>query len=82
MSEINIGTYTINPNQSYSDKISQAICTAMKDNGSSAGKVCYEIDDDYKVRFAQWTDNAESVVGQYPDPNTDANRNYTFGYKN
>lgn len=54
----------------------------MSDNGTSVGRVCYEIDDNYKVVFAQWADMNNSVVGQYPDPNSNLNKSYSFGYKN
>ena len=42
------------------------------------GKVAYEISEDYRPKWAQWVGD-DGIVGQYPDPNTDPEKNYVFG---
>ena len=64
------------------DALEAAVYTAMSDNGSGSGAICYEVDNK-KVTFAQWGEETDSgeLVGQYPDPATNPDMTCTFGTK-
>lgn len=53
--------------------IKKSVYNALKDNGDGAGYATWEITDN-EVKWAQWSDNVTgSVLGQYPDPCSNAN---------
>lgn len=53
--------------------IRSSVYKALKDNGDGAGYATWEITDN-EVKWAQWSDNVTgSVLGQYPDPCSNAN---------
>ena len=53
------------------------------ETGSLSGRIAYEIDESERrlPLWAQWVGD-DGLVGQYPNPNTDPDYNYTFGLKN
>ena len=63
------------------EAVKTAINTAMADNGTSSGAVCFEITTKKKILFAQWADadDASELIGQYPNPETDPDATHTFG---
>lgn len=61
-----------------SDKMEAAVYNALKDNGNNAGGASFSVKDG-AIEFAQWGDvadvsNSPAVMGQYPDPCTDADK--------
>lgn len=53
--------------------IRSSVYKALKDNGDGAGYATWAITDN-EVKWAQWSDNVTgSVLGQYPDPCSNAN---------
>lgn len=64
------------------NEIDKAIYNSMKDNGDDSGYVYYEVDQDYNVKVAQWSESRdEGIVGQYPDPETDYKEKHEIGEK-
>ena len=62
--------------------IDVAIYNALMDNGTSGGYVYFELDDDYNVIFAQWSESQDfGIVGQYPEPETDSTALHTVGIR-
>lgn len=60
------------------DKMESEVYNALKDNGDSAGGASFSVKDG-AIEFAQWGDvknisDNPAVMGQYPDPCTDADK--------
>lgn len=58
-------------------KLADAVWDALKDNGNGAGYCLYVIGNGGDVTLAQWSDvqnPTKGVLGQYPNPCTDANK--------
>ena len=66
-----------------SDKIvDKAVYDALKNNGDDSGYIYYEVDQNYNVKVAQWSESRdEGIVGQYPDPETDYKEEHELGEK-
>ncbi len=64
-----------------SNPIENAVYQAMKDNGDDSGYVYWEIDNDYTITLAQFGEDEEGIIGQYPDPERDASRKHDMGNK-
>ena len=64
-----------------SNPIENAVYQAMKDNGDDSGYVYWEIDNDYRITFAQFGEETDGVIGQYPEPETDPSNDHDMGYK-
>ncbi len=65
-----------------SNKIDAAILSNLGSTDKDP-EIYFEIDTDtYTVPFAQWRADANSTVGQYPQPNTDAKNSYSIGVQN
>lgn len=59
------------------EKLGNAVYEALKDNGNGAGYCLYVIGTGGDVTLAQWSDvqdPTKGVLGQYPNPCTDANK--------
>lgn len=57
--------------------LADAVWNALKDNGNGAGYCLYVIGSSGDVTLAQWSDVSDSskgVLGQYPNPCTDADK--------
>lgn len=58
-------------------KLADAVWDALKDNGNGAGYCLYVIGSSGDVTLAQWSDvqdPSKGVLGQYPNPCTDADK--------
>jgi type IV pilus assembly protein PilA len=66
-----------------SDKaIDKALYDALKDSGLDECYVYYEVDQNYNITMAQWSESRdEGIVGQYPDPETDYKEKHEIGEK-
>ena len=64
-----------------SNPVDAAIAEALYTDGRDA-EIYFELDSNNKVTVAQWRQDADSQVGQYPRSNTQANENYSFGIVN
>lgn len=83
MTDITTGTLAATAVNSLSttNKLQDAVKTAMSDNGSGAGAVAWNVGADYKVKWAQWADttSGSQLVGQYPNPETNPDTMHTLG---
>lgn len=63
--------------------LDQMIYVNLIKNDVESGYIYYVIDEDYSsygVRVFQWSESEdEGIVGQYPDPETDYNKEHTIG---
>ena len=67
------------PSDQDADVILKAVGVAMSDNGSAVGVCAWHIDN-YKPKWAQWADDAAStMIGQYPNPETNPDASHTIG---
>lgn len=58
-----------------SDALATAVYNALKDNGSAAGFAYVDVTTDGGISKAQWAKtDSDHMVGQYPEPATDANK--------
>ena len=62
-----------------SDPLQKAVKTAMEENGSDSGTVSFYVEGK-KVQWAQYAEDEDSeMVGQYPDPESDPEKEHTIG---
>lgn len=64
-----------------SDPLQKAVKTAMKDNNSEDGYVCWEIKNKYRIKWAQWSNKQSGTIGQYPNPESDIEEKHDMGEK-
>ncbi len=65
-----------------SDEIENAVYEAMKDNGDDSGCYVYwETDSTGGVTFAQFGEETDGMIGQYPEPETDPSNDHDMGYE-
>ncbi|MBR1384267.1 MAG: hypothetical protein IJ555_10750, partial [Ruminococcus sp.] len=49
-------------------------------HGITDGYIYFDLDGDYEPQFAQWAESQGNIiVGQYPDPETDASERHKLG---
>ena len=64
----------------FDNKVKNAVYKALKDNGDGVGVASYNINDVGEVTFAQWaTGSGAKIVGQYPNPEKDADIAHSIG---
>jgi len=62
--------------------IGYMVRAALEQNGNASGYVYWEVDTSkYKPAVAQWADEEEGIVGQYPDPESDPKAEHEVGRK-
>ncbi len=69
-----------NSGTTFADKVENAVYKALKDNGDGVGVASYNINAVGEVTFAQWaTGSGAKIVGQYPNPEKDADVAHSIG---
>lgn len=62
------------------DELEKAVYEALQDNGAGSGAAAWEIENNNPI-WAQWADktNSDTLVGQYPKPETDYDAIHAIG---